>query len=507
MSVALLRTATLRRFEAEAIAALPPGTLMDRAGRAVAHAAARIARTRPRGAPIHLLVGPGNNGGDALIAGLQLHAWGFPVQAWRLTRAAPSAPDALHAHQRWLAAGLALHGLADLPAALSAGGVLPSPALVIDGLFGIGLARSLDATARAAAQAVADAGMFVLAIDLPSGLDADTGEVVGGDLAGAFRADLTLSLLADKPGLRTGQGPALAGEVRVDPLGVLVSLPADGLLLDPDMARSLVRPRPRVSHKGSFGGVVVMGGAPGLQGAAVLAATAAQAIGAGKVWLACPEAVPLAGNAPQLMSRSFEAAADDVEAVVIGCGLGTSARASTRLRSALAEARASVVDADALNLIASDPALAHALAARPGATVLTPHPLEAARLLGVSTATVQSDRVAAALRLAGQCRAVVLLKGAGTIIASPCGRWAINTTGSAALATGGTGDVLAGLIGGLLAQSYPAWEAACLGAWLHGRAADLWQLDHPHGAGLDPAHLPALLPGAWPAPEEAHDPH
>ena len=503
----MLRTATLRRFEAEAIAALPPGTLMDRAGRAVAHAAARIARTRPRGAPIHLLVGPGNNGGDALVAGLQLQAWGFPVQAWCLTRAAPSASDALQAHQRWLAEGLPLHRLADFPAALSGPGARPAPAVVIDGLFGIGLTRALDATARAAAQAVAGAGVFLLAIDLPSGLDADTGEVVGGDRAGAFRADLTLSLLADKPGLRTGQGPALAGEVRVDPLGVLVPLPADGLLLDLDRARSLVRPRPRVSHKGSFGGVVVMGGAPGLQGAAVLAATAAQASGAGKVWLACPEAVPLAGNAPQLMSRSFDAAADDVEAVIIGCGLGMSARASARLRTALAEAQACVVDADALNLIASDPVLTRALAARQGPTVLTPHPLEAARLLGISTAAVQSDRLAAALRLAGQRRAVVLLKGAGTIIATACGRWAINTTGSAALATGGTGDVLAGLIGGLLAQSYAAWEAACLGAWLHGHAADLWRLDHPHGAGLDPAHLPALLPGAWPAPEDPHDPH
>ncbi|MBU6271883.1 MAG: NAD(P)H-hydrate dehydratase [Betaproteobacteria bacterium] len=507
MSHALLRTGPLRRFEAEALAACPPGALMDRAGQAVASAAARIARQHPRGATIHLLVGPGNNGGDALIAGLTLHDRGFPVRAWLLSPAAPSASDALRARQRWQTRGLPLHPLADFPAAVRAPGSRHAPALVIDGLFGIGLTRALDPSARAAARAVAAAGAFLLSIDIPSGLDADTGAVVGGDPGGAFRADLTLSLLADKPGLRTGHGPALAGEVRVDPLGVLTAPPADGQLLDQAMARGLMRPRSPVSHKGSFGAVVVIGGGHGLQGAAVLAATAAQAIGAGKVWLACPEPVPLAGTAPQLMSRSFDAPADDVETVVIGCGLGMSEAAARRLGSALGEARACVVDADALNRIAADPALAQRLRARPGPTVLTPHPLEAARLLGAETAEVQSDRVGAALRLAGRHRAVVLLKGAGTIIASPCGRWAINTTGSPALATGGTGDVLAGLIGGLLAQSYPAWEAACLGAWLHGRAADLWRLDHPHGAGLNPARLPGLLPGAWPATEDPHDAH
>ncbi|MEI8303839.1 MAG: NAD(P)H-hydrate dehydratase [Burkholderiales bacterium] len=504
MSRPLLRTATLRHFEAQAIAAHPPGTLMDRAGAAVAAAAARLARECARGAPIHLLVGPGNNGGDALIAGLRLHHWGFPVQAWLLATALPEASDARRARQHWLAAGLPVHRLAEFPTALNAA---PAPALVIDGLFGIGLTRALDATARAAIAAIRAAGVFVLAIDLPSGLDADTGEVVGHDPLGVLRADLTLSLLADKPGLRTGQGPELVGEVRVDPLGVQGPLPPDGLLLDADLARSLVRPRPAVSHKGSFGGVLVIGGAPGLQGAAVLAGSAAQASGAGKVWLACPEGLSLAASAPQLMSRAFDAPADDVEATVIGCGLGTSPEASARLGIALARSRACVVDADALNLIAADLALGRALAARAGPNVLTPHPLEAARLLGATTATVQSDRLSAALRLADQRHSVVLLKGAGTIIASPCGRWAINTTGSAALATGGTGDVLAGLIGGLLAQGYPAWEAACLGAWLHGRAADLWRVSHPHGAGLNPALLPALLPGAWPAPEDMHDPH
>jgi hydroxyethylthiazole kinase-like uncharacterized protein yjeF len=496
MRAPLLSTAQMREVERAALAGLPAGTLMERAGAAVATHAARLARDLPRGAPIAVLVGPGNNGGDALAAAMRLRAWGYPATPWVLDGHAPAAADAAAVRARWLAAGGELAPLAALPAALAAA----PAALVIDGLFGIGLTRPLAGAAAGTVDVLAATRHPVLAIDVPSGLDADRGIVVGGDAGRMLTATETVTFLADKPGLRTGLGPRHAGRITVDLLGVGAAAPRDaGELIDAELAASLVRRRDPLSHKGSFGTVLVIGGEPGMRGAALLAACAAQAGGAGKTWMACPGPDPYSASQPHLMSRAFDADAAGADAVVIGCGLGRSAQAAQRLARALAEAQPCVVDADALGLVAADPALEALLAGRNAATILTPHPLEAARLLGCDTPQVQADRVAAARRIAERHHAIVLLKGAGTVLASPDGRWAINTTGSPALAIGGSGDVLAGLIGGLIAQAYPAWDAARLGAWLHGRAGDLWHRGHPHGAGLDPLGLIAHLPRVWPS--------
>jgi len=496
MRAPLLLSPRLREVEHAALAGLPAGTLMERAGTAVAMRAARLAGELPRATPIALLVGPGNNGGDALVAVMRLRAWGYPATPWFLDAAPPRAADAAAVRARWLAGGGELASLAALPPTLAAA----PAALVVDGLFGIGLTRPLAGAAASLADLLAATRHPVLAIDLPSGLDADRGTAVGEDGGRVLAATETLTFLADKPGLRTGMGPRYAGRITVDMLGVTIAAAAtDGETLDANLAASLVRRRDPLSHKGSFGAVLVLGGEPGMRGAALLAAGAAQAAGAGKTWMACLGPDPFSASQPHLMSRAFDADAAGADAVVIGCGLGRSRQAAERLARALADARPCVVDADALGLVAADAALEALLAGRSAATVLTPHPLEAARLLGCDTRQVQADRLAAARRIAERHRAIVLLKGAGTVLASPDGRWAINTTGSPALAIGGSGDVLAGLIGGLLAQAYPAWDAARLGAWLHGRAGDLWHRGHPHGAGLDPLGLIAHLPRAWPS--------
>ena len=517
MSGPLLFTDALRAIEHRALVALPPGTLMARAGAALARHVALLARSQPRAQPIEVLVGTGNNGGDALTAAMRLRELGFAVTCRMLSADAPTPADALQVHQRWLDQGGCLDTFASLPSALAGGS--PDGPLVIDGLFGIGLTRALSGALADLVDTLNHSKATVVAVDVPSGLDADRGVAAGDPPGPAIRAHSTVTFIADKPGLHTGLGPELAGRVVVEDIGLGADVAASmdsgvppgvdqgagsgraqrhGRLLTAEWIADQVVPRRANSHKGSFGGVLVLGGAAGTRGAAYLAGLAAQAGGAGKVWIASPDGGAFDPTYPQLMTRPFTGDDRDATVLAIGCGLGTGAIARDRLRSVLADSRPCVLDADALNLMAAEPALIDALAKRPGPAVLTPHPLEAARLLGSGTAAVQSERIANACRLAARTGAYVALKGAGTVLAAPDGRWAINTTGSSALATGGTGDVLAGLVASLLAQGYEPWLATCLGVWLHGRAGDHWHLAHPHGAGLSAVQLAALLPSAWP---------
>lgn len=492
----LLGLATLRALEQSALARLPAGALMARAAQALALRATRIARGLPRALPIEVLVGTGNNGADALLAAIRLRELGYPTIVRHDSAVTNYPEDARAIHRQWASLGGRYESFSGLAEALQRS---PVPPLVIDGLFGIGLSRPIRGPLADAIASLNASTAWVLSADIPSGLDSDRGVVLGDDDGIAVRARGTTTFIADKPGLRTGQGPAYAGEIEVADLDLTIPADSDaGQRLDTASVISMVRARQRTSHKGNHGSVLVLGGAAGMQGAAYLAGLAAQAGGAGKTYLAC-----LGGGAfdpahPQLMSRTFDAAADDVDVLVVGCGLGRSEQASATVRQALLGEQACVLDADALNLLADDPDLSALLAARRAPVVLTPHPLEAARLLRCGTRDVQADRVEAARTLASSTGAVIILKGAGTVIAQAPSQWAINTTGSAALATGGTGDVLAGLVGSLLAQRHEAWSAACLSVWLHGRAGDLWHRDHPQGAGLSAVRLAALLPRAWP---------
>ncbi|MFT4267005.1 MAG: NAD(P)H-hydrate dehydratase [Xenophilus sp.] len=459
-----------RRIESLAAAPLPPHALMQRAGLAVARLAMAIA---PRARSIWIACGPGNNGGDGFEAALHLAARGFAPVVTFAGDEARLPQDAAASLRRLRAAGVALAG--EPPAQSD---------LTIDALLGLGARRAPEGTMADWLRHMRCGPAPLLSVDLPSGLDADSGGLPAD--AGTSHASAAprfcLSLLTLKPGLFTAQGRDAAGEVWFDGLGCPppAEVPPDALLA----AVPAPRLRPHASHKGSYGDVAVIGGAEGMAGAAVLAATAALHAGAGRVFvgLLAPSATSADWDTaqPELMFRAPDTLALNQQAVVCGCGGGEAVRAV--LPRLIDEARALVLDADALNALALDAALREAVARRAGRgqpTVLTPHPLEAARLAGCGTAEIQADRLRHAHELAQALACTVLLKGSGSVIASPGETPRINPTGNALLATAGTGDVLAGMVGAALAAGLAPLDAACQGAWRHGELADRWEAGTP----------------------------
>lgn len=463
----LATSAEIRALEERVARGLSGPTLMQRAGRATAEAARALAADT--GSAILVVAGPGNNGGDAWVAALHLRESFHRVTVLDYAGREPKAPEAREARSRFLEAGGEC--VRAWPEGLH-------PALVIDGLLGIGLARDVDAGMAELVRRINGCGAPVLAIDIPSGIASDTGCVHGA----AVRATRTITFLAHKVGLHTAAALDHCGEVVLDDLGLDAALLAGlpGTLLTPASVRGWMPARPRDSHKGSFGTLGIVGGGKGMTGAAILAARAGLLAGAGKVFvgLLAPEAPAFDPVHPELMLRSVDdTIAADV--LVVGPGAGHSPSATSlsafersTLPALLGLPKPLVVDADALNAIAVHDAMRDALASRRAPTILTPHPAEAARLLRTSTGEVQDDRRAAALALARTFKAEVVLKGAGSVCASPDGAWAINATGNPGLASGGTGDVLAGMIGALLCQGLPAREALRLAVCLHGAAAD-----------------------------------
>ena len=483
-SLALHDTAATRRIEQAAAAALPPHTLLPRAGLATARLALALA---PHARTVWIACGPGNNGGDGLEAAMHLRRWGMnPVVTW-LGSPERAPADARASWQRARDAGVCF---ADEPP------VLQAQDLCIDALLGIGASRAPDGRMAEWLRLLHAGPAPVLAVDLPTRLDADTGalhEFATDNVAPSaysWRAGAskgietpsaprhTLSLLTLKPGLFTAQGRDACGQVWFDYLGVAPDEPPTAWLSGAPTSTH----RPHASHKGSFGDVAVIGGealpdGSAMSGAALLAASAALHSGAGRVYVALLGASELRCDVmqPELMFRRPEALPLEGLTVVCGCGGGDSVK--VQLPRVLQEAPRLVLDADALNALAGEDALATRLyerAARGEATVLTPHPLEAARLLGIGAADVQRDRLAAARALAERFQSVVVLKGSGTVIAAPGQATHVNPTGNARLGTAGTGDVLAGLIGARLAAGLPAFEAACAGVYQHGAAADSW---------------------------------
>ena len=631
----VLDLATIRRLEGRWLDETEPGELMACAGAAVARVAMAMWKNLPAHAPVILLVGPGNNGGDALVAGRILRRAGLAVWAAGmpgLDTMPPEAEDARAAWEAWRADGQVIHGFEQVADWLWPDGNVPAgddgdvppaePALIIDGLFGIGLTRPLAGRVAGLVRMVNRARVPVLAIDVPSGLDADRGAPVGGSDAPVMQARQTVTMIADKPGLHTGAGLRHAGRVWVAPLSDLpleaeldaleaaegpadagewrdvpteaeaetdpddghdfggsgmddadadAPCPADdgsfphdlpGVLLTAPLAAALLPARARDAHKGNGGDVLVVGGRLGMAGAARLAAQGAAGAGAGRVWIAVePETCSRTEATEESGSLRPEDDAEDVQALVqaadagasytdastaaladeaddeadapqdasgkarqpvdplhpeimrfvwenhaalpgaapvlvVGCGLGQDETAQQWLDHALASQAPLVIDADALGLLTDPP--------EAPCSILTPHPLEAARLLGVSVADVQADRPACARALAARFEAVAVLKGAGTVVAAPDGRLAINTSGHPVLATAGTGDVLAGtiaaLLAGLLRAGCPpdeaAWQAACAGVWLHGRAGEcLARRQGPRGvpAGALPGQYPGIM--------------
>jgi len=470
----LYRCAQIRAIEAQAQSTLAPGTLMRRAGLAAATLAQQMLGQRPgQGAKVLALAGPGNNGGDALEAVHHLAQAGVDVTVLLFADPRRYSADAASAFARASAAKARIVDTDQLET-LAAG----KWSLVIDGLFGIGLQRPLAGLLRTLVESVNALPCPRLALDLPSGLDADSGNVVGGNAVEsgvAIRASQTLTFLADKPGLHTGAGRDHAGQVSVDHLGIDPALfPAAQLHVNaPALFLQALPQRRHASHKGTHGSVAILGGASGMGGAVILSGRSALYCGAGRVYAGflgpAPDFDPVQ---PELMCRAAQALLSMAATTAIGPGLGTSSEAAELLRQSLQTQEALVVDADALNLLAQKPTLQRALAQRTAPTLLTPHPLEAARLLGSDAATIQDDRLRAAAEIARRFNAIAILKGSGSIIAHPNGAAVINSSGNPGLASAGTGDVLTGICAALLAQAMPPWEAALAAVWIHGAAAD-----------------------------------
>jgi ADP-dependent NAD(P)H-hydrate dehydratase / NAD(P)H-hydrate epimerase len=477
-----------RRIEATAAAGLPPHTLMRRAGLSLARLALALA---PHAQRIWVAAGPGNNGGDGIEAAMHLHLAGKEVDVSLVGDAAALPTDAAVSWQRTRDAGVRLGGAAAPPQVCD---------LAIDALLGLGAARAPEGALADLVRALNSCAGLRLAADVPSGLAADTGMPWGDH---AVRATHTLALLTLKPGLFTAQGRDHAGAIWFDDLGAATAadtVPPRAQLNDADAARHLRPLRTHGTHKGTYGDVIVVGGATGMAGALTLAARAALAGGAGRVFAcALDPAMPTHDAlAPELMWRPALWRGDPAvwreTTVVCGCGGGDTVREA--LPALLSRSARLVLDADALNAIARDTALQSQLSSRAGrgyATVLTPHPLEAARLLGLADASkVQGNRLAATQSLAQRFECTVLLKGSGSVVAAPRRVPVINPTGNARLASAGTGDVLAGWLGGLWSASAAggavadAFAAARAAAYTHGAAAH-------DGNGLAPLSASALL--------------
>lgn len=542
----LLDVAHVRAVEAAAYAHRASFDLMARAGEAAWNAC----RTRVDPAdkrPWLILAGTGNNGGDAFVLARHAHAANVSIRVFATGSTNDQAADALQARSQLQAAGVPVESSSELTSVRA-----EDWACIIDGLLGIGVrAAPTGEAARLIACINAARHPLTIALDIPSGLNADTGHAPTPTL----KARHTITFIACKPGLLTAAGPDHAGQVVVATLGLPVlaglsgtdkqALPATHEAIaisnalttsawiapSDDALLGLWPQRILDSHKGRQGDVVVVGGDSGMVGAAVLAGRAAVQMGAGRVFLGLldgPHPPGFDPLQPELMMRTAESLSDHGGVWVLGPGAGQSAHMQTLLRQLMRHwhdtpaslPRALVLDADALNIIAADPALAVRLQSLPVLRVLTPHPLEAGRLLGRSAAAVQSDRPAAAQALARQLDAVVVLKGMGTLVADGH-QIAVNLSGGPALASGGTGDVLAGTIGALLAQmdgcapaihtspdqpsttkkqteketaekhltqgahtvdsaSSAAWRAALLGTFLHGATCDaLGTESHP----------------------------
>ena len=456
-------TAEVRDFEAAAAAAPSPPQLMEKAGLAAAEIARDV--SGGTGKPVLVLAGPGNNGGDAFVLARHLRQWYFKVSVVFAGDESRLSADASRALRAWRAAGGSIVEV--LPKAQDWG-------LVVDGIFGIGLEREVTGRHAEWIAAINGVGVPILAVDVPSGLHSDTGRVMGC----AVRASHTVTFIALKPGLLTLDGPDHCGDIHLRALELDAQKlrPGRGFLIGHEVLDGVLQPRVRNSHKGDYGSVGIIGGDHGMVGAALLAARAALKLGTGRVYIGTLVRNELLVDAqqPELMIRS----ADEVlklghlSCLAIGPGLGQMPDAAFYLGVALESPLPLVLDADALNLVAAGTRLAETLRARSAPSLLTPHPAEAARLLGTSIREVQNDRVGAAIRLADTFDSLVVLKGAGSICAAPKESWHINTSGNPGMASAGMGDVLTGMIAALLSQGAEPKTALLAAVYLHGAAAD-----------------------------------
>ena len=470
LSRCLFRAEQVRALDRRAIEdqGIPARELMERAG----GSAFKLLRQRwPAARRITVVCGLGNNAGDGYVVARYALDAGLKVMVSQVGDATRLKGEAQAAYQAMCETGQSL-------ASFSLDH-LHDRDLIVDGLFGTGLSRVVEGPWGQAIEAINDCATPVLALDIPSGLNSDTGSVLGE----AVRASATISFVGLKRGMFTGLGPSCCGEIELSDL----SLPAEVYAgVEPSAMRLLpaemtLAPRERHAHKGHFGHVLVAGSDRGYTGAARLAAEAAARVGAGLVSIATREshAATIAGNRSELMGhgvesgKSLQALIDRASVIAIGPGLGQSDWARALLDQVFVSSKPMVVDADALNLLSN-------MDLSRQDWITTPHPGEAARLLGVDTSVIQADRFEAITQLQRRYGGVCVLKGAGTLIAGG-DRIHVCEGGNPGMASGGMGDVLTGVIAGLLAQHLGPEEAACLGVWLHSEAADIAAQDGERG--------------------------
>jgi|CXWL01.1.fsa_nt_gi NAD(P)H-hydrate epimerase len=517
----VLTAAEMRAVDRRAIdeVGVPGMVLMENAAIGVVDA---LAERFPSARRVAILCGPGNNGGDGLAIARHLAVRGYDVEILLAVPAASLAGDAAAQLTICQRLGLPLGELAAAPdarAATLAG--LAEVDVIVDALFGTGLSRPLTGAHAELVVALGRLGRPVLAVDIPSGLDGSLATIPGPYLA----ADLTVTFAAPKVAHILAPACHACGELVVADLGVPAWLvdeaPGDLHLLRAEELAALLPRRPPAGHKGTFGHVLIVAGSPGKAGAAILATRAAVRVGAGLVTVAVPAPLLMTvdGGVVEAMTLALSADADGAVAaaataavtaawasrtvVAAGPGLGTGAGAAAIVAALVSDCPLPLVlDADALNLLAGH---LESVRQRAAPTVLTPHPGELARLLGTTTAEVQSDRLAAVRAAARLCGAVVILKGERTLVAADGvagGVW-VNPTGNAAMGTGGAGDVLTGAVAGLLAQGLEALTAAQLAVYVHGLAGDRWLAAHGD-RGLAAGDLAEGLPGAlWALAEPA----
>jgi NAD(P)H-hydrate epimerase len=440
---------------------IPGYELMTRAGHATLNA---LRALWPATRSLCVLCGPGNNGGDGYVVARVARAQGLRTTVVALDDPGKLNGDARRAYDDFAAAGG--HCERWSPHALEAD-------VLVDAIFGTGLTREVVGLQAEVMLAVNASRRPVVAVDIPSGLHADTGAVLGV----ATRADLTVTFIGRKLGFYVGDGPELTGRIVFDDLGVpretYHRMPVTACVLDEAIVAAALPRRPRTAHKGLHGHVLVIGGGPGMPGAARLAGEAALRAGAGLVTVAThPANLSALAGRPELMCVGVETAADLAPALsratvlALGPGLGQSAWSGELHAAAFAAGKPLVVDADALNLLSN-------LSVRRDDWVLTPHPGEAARLLGISSAAVQRDRMAAAAALQQRYGGTAVLKGAGTIVQSSGQPPAICDRGNPGMAVAGMGDVLTGVIAGIAAQCSDLARAAQAGVFVHAQAGDL----------------------------------
>jgi NAD(P)H-hydrate epimerase len=464
---------------------IPSLELMEAAGKGVAEA------LLPTDRPVVVLCGKGNNGGDGLVIARHLARAGVEVSAIVLAVPLELSPDAAANYTRAAEDNIDLACADDEVQWAEHLERIPAGALIVDALLGTGIRGAVRGLIARVIEDIAERGLDVASVDLPSGLDADSGLVAGA----AVRARVTYTLCRPKPALIFEPAAAYAGEWRVIPIGIPdEAVAARGSKVywqDADAVDGLLEPRARGAHKGKLGHVLVVAGAPGRAGAAVLSARGALRGGAGLVTVGCPASIrseiavqqaevmtePLVESSEGVLAAGCAARVQDLlgtrDTLALGPGLGTdpgTAKAARLL--ALSARRGAVIDADGLNALALDHDSVLGLREAAAPRILTPHPGEAARLLGMTTREVQADRLSAVRTLAERTGAVVVLKGDKTLVARPNGTVAVNSTGNAGMATAGSGDVLTGIVAAFLARGLDPFDAARLGVFVHGDAGD-----------------------------------